>query len=316
MKAQKIVIPEAGRAEVREVDVPEPGPGEVQVRCVANGICMYEVSMFAGREPVLPSGSSYGHEGVGQVIRLGQGAKGVSEGDWVICGPWVSVQNVPAAGLARFSRPPVDPAVAIAEPAWCVVIAAPHYEISPGDRVLLLGAGYMGLLNVQMLAHYPLAELVVTDVKQANLDLAREFGATEVIRSDTDEGRARLEALKQDRFDCVIEAAGVAETLQAAAELTRPGGRLSIFAWHHQPRTLNLTPWHLGGLKVLNTAPGIGTDSRLNHAQRAIRLMERGIIQMTKLVTHRFPASAAQDAMEVSRAREEGYIKGVFLFED
>jgi L-iditol 2-dehydrogenase len=315
MKARQIVIPEPGRTEVREIDVPEPGPNEVQVRCVANGICMYEVSMFAGTEPLLPAGSSYGHEGVGQVIKIGRDVRDVAEGDWVICGPWVSVQNVPAAGLARFSKPPADPALAIAEPAWCVVIAAPHYEISPGDRVLLLGAGYMGLLNVQMLAHYPLAELVVTDVKRANLDLAREFGASEVIRSDTDEGHARLDALKQDRFDCVIEAAGVAETLQSAGELTRTGGRLCLFAWHHQPRTIYMTPWHLGGFKILSTAPGIGTDSNLNHAQRAIRLMERGMIDMTKLVTHRFPASDAQEAMEISTAREGGYIKGVFLFE-
>ena len=316
MKAQQIHIPEAGRAELREIDVPDPGPDEVQVQCVVNGICMYEVSMFAGIEPLLPSGSSYGHEGIGRVTKLGGNVKNVREGDWLLCGPWVSVQNVPAAGVATFSKPPDDPTVAIAEPAWCVVIAAPHYEISPGDRVLLMGAGYMGLLNVQMLAHYPLADLVVTDVKQANLDLAREFGATEIIRADTNDGRARLEELRADPFDCVIEAAGVAETLQSAADLTRVGGRLALFAWHHQPRTLNLTPWHMQGLKILSTAPGIGKDSALDHARRAIRLIENGTFDQTKLITHRFRAADAQEAMEVSTARAGDYIKGVFLFED
>lgn len=59
----------------------------------------------------------------------------------------------------------------------------------PGDRVLVLGAGYMGLLNVIGLAHSPVSELVVTDIKEKNLELARSFGATHIINSGTDQGR-------------------------------------------------------------------------------------------------------------------------------
>ena len=160
-----------------------------------------------------------------------------------------------------------------------------------------------------------LTEFVVTDVKQSNLDLAREYGATEVINTGTPEGKARLEALKAKPFDLVIEAAGVAETIQMAASLTRPGGRVAVFAWHHTPRSLDLGLWHMRGLKVLNTAPGIGTDRKVSHMERAARLLERGVFNLSKLVTHRHPVSKVQEAMELSARRPEGYIKGVLTFE-
>jgi threonine dehydrogenase-like Zn-dependent dehydrogenase len=113
----------------------------------------------------------------------------------------------------------------------------------------------------------------------------------------------------------VIEAAGVAETIQMAASLTRPGGRVAVFAWHHAPRSLDLGLWHMRGLKVLNTAPGIGTDRKVLHMERAARLLERGVFNLSKLVTHRHPVSKVQEAMELSARRPEGYIKGVLTFE-
>ncbi len=312
MPAQVVEFTAPFVAEIKEIDLPDPQPHEIQIRTVANGICMAEVSTFNGAEPHYPSAA--GHEGVGVVTKVGSAVTDLKEGDWVATGRWATAQNLPAAGLARLSAPPPDPGIFLIEPCACVVTALYSYDLTAGDRVLLLGAGFMGLLNVQALARCPLAELVVTDVKAENLALAQEFGATEVINVGTPEGQARLEELKSQPFDLVIEAAGVESTLQVAGSLTRPGGRLSVFAWHHQPRTVDFGLWHMRGLKVLNSAPGIGRDHNINNMQRAVALLERGVFDLSKLVTHRHPFEEVQAAMELAAARPADYIKGVLLF--
>jgi len=315
MKAQSVYFVRRGKAELREVEVPDPSPDEVQVRCLANGICMGEVATFTGLEPrEFPT--AVGHEGIGVVTKVGSNVRSLQEGDYVDCRSWTSIQNLAASSVARFFAPPSDPACYIVEPPACVVIALKTYEISPGDRALVLGAGYMGLLNVQALAHCPLAELVVTDIKPRNLELARQFGATEAIRAGTPEGRARLGELKERPFDLVVEAAGVPETVDVAGSLTRMGGRLAIFAWHHERRRLDLGLWHMRGLRVLNSAPMIsGVGHTPDSMGRAIRLLERGIFDQSELITHRHPAADVQEAMELAAERPEEYIKGVLLFE-
>ena len=176
MKSYAVYFVAVGQAELHEIDVEDPQPDEVQVRCVVNGICMGEVSKFKGLDPDWYSFPLIvGHEGIGVVTKVGREVENLAEGDYVVCGPWVADRNYRAAPLIKFTAPPDDPALFIAEPPSCVAGALYTYDITPGDRVLLLGAGYMGLLNVQGLAHYPLQELVVTDLKLENLELARSF---------------------------------------------------------------------------------------------------------------------------------------------
>jgi L-iditol 2-dehydrogenase len=314
MKAEAVFFTRPGKAEIREWDCPDPSPGQVQVRCVANGICMGEVSLFTGRQHGVDYPRAVGHEGVGMVTKVPHGITHLKEGDFVDCFGWSSIQNLDAWRVNKFRRPPVDPAVCIVEPASCVVTALHSYEITPGDRVLLLGAGYMGLLNVQGLGRYPLQDLVVVDIKARNLALASEFGATETVQPGTPDGDERMRQLISEPFDLVVEAAAAACTLQQAGDYCRQGGRLAIFAWHHEPRAVNMTTWHLKGLTVLNSAPGIGTDFNLNSMGRAVRLIERGVFDMHRLITHRHSFTEAQEAMELAAERPEGYIKGVLMF--
>ncbi|MBD3420874.1 MAG: zinc-binding dehydrogenase [Chitinivibrionales bacterium] len=317
MQAQWIYFTDKGVAEIREVDVGDPKADEIQVKCIANGICMGEVSLFTGMEthrfplPLVP-----GHEGIGRVTRIGSEVTEVKEGDYVVCRQWATLMNVKAGGAVRFAKRPADPSIAVAEPVDCVVGALYSFEIMPGDRVLLMGAGFMGLLNVQGLRACPIAELVVTDVKQPNLDLAAEFGATKVINTALAEGREELDSYRERKFDLVIEAAGVEPTLKLAGQLTRVGGRIGLFAWHHTPRPLDLGEWHMGGYKVLNASPMISTDRAVSTMERAVRLIECGTFDLSKLITHRHHYTRVQEAMELAVDRRAGYIKGVLLFDE
>jgi threonine dehydrogenase-like Zn-dependent dehydrogenase len=314
LKGHEIVFTGLRQTEIRPIVVNDPDYGEVQVRTLANGICMFEVSLFTGAEPTgFPR--EVGHEGVGVIEKVGKGVTHLKEGDVVTCGKWRTVQNAPAGSARLIPGLPADPGTFLVEPANCVVIAVRSYDMVPGDRVLVLGAGYMGLLNVQLLGHCPLAELIVVDVKPRNLEIARTFGATEVVNAATPGGQARLKELQKEPLDLVVEAAGAAATLSQATELVRPGGKLGIFAWHHAPRSVDLSIWHMRGLRVMNCAPSIGRDRNEETWDRAIRLMKRGIFDMTPLVTHRHPADDVQAAMELAAERPADYIKGVLSFQ-
>jgi threonine dehydrogenase-like Zn-dependent dehydrogenase len=314
VNAYEIVFTGLRESQIRPIVVDDPGPGEVQVKTMANGICMFEVSLFTGAEPTgFPR--EVGHEGIGVVEKVGKGVSRLKEGDIVTCGKWRSHQNASAANVHPIPNPPADPGTFLVEPANCVVIAVRSFDIVPGDRVLVLGAGYMGLLNVQLLGRCPLAELVVADVKPRNLQLAQQFGATEVINAGTAAGQARLEALEKQPFDLVVEAAGAAATVSQATRLVRTGGKLGIFAWHHEPRPVDLGLWHTRGIRVMNSAPGIGRDRNEETWERAIRLLERGIFDMAPLVTKRHVATDVQAAMELAAERPADYIKGVLTFQ-
>ncbi len=314
MNAKAVYFTEPGRAELREIDIADPGDDQVQVRCVANGICMGEVSLFTGVETHRwPLPRIVGHEGIGVVTKVGRGVTTHREGDWVVCREWATLWNRSARAAPRLARPPADPSTFLAEPCECATVALAVAGIQPGDRVAVIGAGFMGVLCLQGLARCPLAELVACDTRPAVLDIARPW-TTDTVLWNTPAAEQLMR--RRGSFDLVLECSGASPALATASALVRDGGRLMIFAWHHKPLPIDLGDWHLRGLQVINAGPAVVTDSRLDYLARAVTLMERGVFDLTPLITHRHSAVDVQQAMENAVSRPEGYIKGVLLFED
>ncbi len=303
------------KIELREEEIAGPGPDEVQVQCLANGICAGDIFLFGhnggGRDY---SPQRIGHEGVGVVTARGANVSSVKEGDFVQCFHWAKYSNIPLPKLVRFRQKPGVPVEALIEPPSCAVSAYHEYHIEPGDRALVIGAGYMGLLNVQLLANSPLSELVVCDLKKRNLELAAEFGATETVELGSEDGNQKLEEYKKKPFDLVIECAGSDPALQTASELVKVGVCLAIFSWHHAPRALDIGRWHLLGLRVANASPMIAARRNFPAYERTAWLLESGVFNQQKLITHRFHIEDVQKAMEQTLTRDDSFIKGAFLF--
>ena len=321
MKTEAILLTDDRKVELREIDIPEIADDEILVECEANGVCMLEVSQFTGAERF---GYPFplGHEGIGRVIQIGKNVKRVREGDTVHCNSWSRRQIIRESAVKLFETRPEDVATALVEPVSCIVSALFSYNIMPGDRVIVLGAGYMGLLNIIGLAHSPISELVVTDLRDSNLKVAQSLGATRIINGATDQGRSEIEALSrvgplgpEGSFDLVVECAGTQETVDLATRLTRRGGRLAIFSWHHKARNVDLRAWHIGGFTVINASPQNSTDRSVNTFQRAIQLIECGMFDQSQLITHRHSYREAQEALELAAEKPDGYIKGVLLFD-
>ncbi len=314
MKTESVHFVAARKVEVREIEVNDPKPHEVQVLCKAGGISAADVALFTetARRPYPFVG---GHEGIGQVIRAGSDVKSVRPGEYVTCAAWQKLQNVDASRAHKIPGEPEDPALWLVEPVACVVNALHDADVQPGDRAIVLGAGFMGLTITQLLSRYPVYELIAADLKPQNLTLATQFGATETVNTSTKDGEARLKALAGESFDLVIETADAQQTLDLATQLVRRGGRLCIFSWHHAPRQVDVGTWHAKGLRVLNANPAMAGDSaQAANFERAVRCMWRGLIDLKPLVTHRHKFAEAQAALELAARKPDGYIKGALTF--
>ncbi|WP_329427608.1 zinc-binding dehydrogenase [Streptosporangium sp. NBC_01495] len=270
-----------GALEVRDVPEPVAGPGTVLVRVHTVGVCGSDIHMWHNTQSksskgVLPI--TLGHESAGVVAAVGDGVTGWSIGDRVVCETAASICGV--CGLCRSGRYNLCPwregyglkrdgAMAeyvVAEPRVlhripdnvsfetasmtepyavaynAVVERAP---VSPGDLVVVQGAGTIGILALQMAILRGAATTVVlgTEIDTHRLEQARRLGADHVVdisRQDPAEAISRL----HDGLgaDLVVDATGVSAALKQSMELVRPAGAIAKVGWGPQPLGFTLDP--------------------------------------------------------------------------
>lgn len=320
MKSKAVCFVAPKKVEIREIDVPLPERGEVMVRIKACGVCQGDVSTFLNIRDVPHVFPSFqGHEGVGVVEKVGPQVKNITPGDIVATlwgggggGHFSQYVTLPEDYVAKISIQVEKFEHWIVEPVADVVNAIDFTGSSPGDRIAVVGCGFMGLLWIQGLKHTLAKEVMAIEVDPQRLRLAHKFGADIVFNSKQE--KHKLRELYEGKVDTVVEVAGVQETLDLATNLARIGGTLTIFAWHHDPRLIrNPGRWHLKGLKVLNATPFMSPNFA-EVFQRTVPLLEKKIFDLKPLVTHILPYTDAQKMLEIASKKEEQYIKGVLLF--
>ncbi len=295
----------------------DPGPDEVETRAILGAVCTHEVSLYLGdlthpRYPMIP-----GHEAVHVVTRVGKNVRHLKEGDYAACcwymGQWSEKVIGPAATAYKLPDRIDDPANWVIEPAASVVNALCYMDIKPGAKVLLIGAGFMGLLITQLLHGYPLQEFVAADLKPFNLQKARECGAYEVIRPLED---GSLEGYEPGHFDAVIECTGSQSGLDTAVRMAGMAGGIYLFGWHRKPRVLDFRLGHLRGQRLIHTSPAIDEGRAYErYWPTTIRLFERGAFDLSKLMTHKYRAGDIKRCMEDSVARKDGFLKSAFYLQ-
>lgn len=306
--------------ELREMDIPDPGPGEVAVAMEVCGICGWDVLAFNGR---FARYHSYpfcaGHEGVGRIIRTGEKVHSVKTGQRVAMqelpigtpgGPLMArhaIRSERQVAVIPEGKTPVTQWVV--EPVVCVVNGILYSGIQPGDSVALIGAGYMGLLFVQGLARSLIGSVTAFDIDDRRLELARKLGAQHTVNTKNRQVPKELER----RFDVVIETAGNADAMKIATTILRPGGILENFAWHHHEHTFDLDDWHTNGWRILNIQPGMNPHFG-DLYPRTIALMANGTFSNESLVTHTEKVERAKDIYTAAAERTGGYLKGVVIF--
>jgi 2-desacetyl-2-hydroxyethyl bacteriochlorophyllide A dehydrogenase len=305
--------------ELREMDIPDPGPNDVAVAMEACGICGWDVLAFSGR---FAKFHAYpfcaGHEGIGRIAQVGEKVRSLKKGQRVALqelpigttgGPLMARHAIRADSQVAVIPESATPThLWIVEPAVCIVNGIVYSGIQPGDSVALIGAGYMGLLFVQGLVRCLPGSVTVFDINDKRLELARELGATETVNT-----KGPLPTALERHFDVVIETAGTPESLRTALGIVRAGGIVQNFAWNHHEISFDLDTWHTNGLRIMNIQPGMNPHF-FDLYPRTITLMANGTISNARLVTHTEKVERAKDLYTIAADRTGGYLKGVITF--
>ncbi len=310
-----------------ELPVPRPGRGEVLVRLLACGVCHTDVHIRNGSvapaDPLRPL--VLGHEGVGRVVALGDGADPTLWGALVGL-PWIhdtcgtcreclsgyesfcpnqrangfSVQGAYAEyalANARFAaRLPGDADPVVTAPLLCAGLTAygsiKRARLSPGSRVAIFGCGGLGQYALQI-ARRAGAEVFAVDVSDEKLALARRFGAHATFRAGPEAGRA-IEAT--GGVDAVVNFAPTPATWPAMVQAVRPLGRIVAAAIVPDPVQLNQEWLTLTGVEVTGTS--VGTRLEL---ESLLRLHARDPLSADVIPVRLSDADAALDALERGR---------------
>lgn len=297
-----------GTIELLAVDITDPAEGEVQVQSGACGICSWDIATARYGKKMHPMAPP-GHEGVGYVTKVGKGVTGLQEGDRVAGGGFATLRNLAAQRVYKIPDSPLADEYWIVEPVSCAVTGLDHCRLQPGDRVAVIGAGFMGLLILQGLLHMPTDQLVAIDINDARLQLAQQLGVPESFNSATSDRADLVATLKAREFDVVVDTSGSQAGLDLATDIIKRGGLINLFGWlKGQSATFDPTKWHLGGFTVVNSAP----SSKLRDPfPPAIRLIHQGIIDLRPLVTHVAPLDHYPDLMQKIVHGDPSYVKGV-----
>lgn len=331
---------------VPEAEILEPT--DVLVRVSAAGICGSDLHPYFGRERGLDPGTVMGHELLGEIVETGGEVRAFSVGDRVVapfstsCGAcfycragltarcvrgqlfgWVQEGRGLHGAQAELARVPLADGTLVAVPegldeavallagdilstaAFGVDLAG----VGPGDLVVVVGCGPVGLLTILAALERDAREVVAVDRVASRLEVAERFGA---VPADFERGDPL--ALVHERSegrgaDAAIEAVGTPEATRLAADLLRPGGSLAAVGVHTEPH-LALAPAEIYD-RNLRYASGRCSARRYMPASLELAMRDRKLI--ATLISHRLPLSQGVDAYRRFAAREPGWNKVVLL---
>ena len=309
MKVKNVRYTAGGGAELVDIDVDDPGPGEVQVEVAACGICAWDIQTFrAGGDS--PSAAPPGHEGVGYVSKLGPGVQGIEIGQRVVGGGFARLRNTRARSLYRIPDSELADEHWVVEPVSCVVTGMDVCRLRAGERLAMVGCGFMGLMMLQGLAGVGADQMIALDIDDDRLQLALDMGAGEAHNVTADSFDDVRNDLSGRGIDVVVDTSGSQQGLDLATDIVKRAGLINLFGWSKGDTAgFNPSVWHGKALTIVNSSPAA---QHRDPFPPAIRLLEKGTIDLRPLVTHVIPIADYPVFMQgVTRGGVDGYIKGV-----
>jgi L-iditol 2-dehydrogenase len=320
------VMKGVGELRVEERAVPEPRPGEVLVEVASVGVCGSDVHFFEhgriGLDVVQPP-HVLGHEVAGRVVAHGDLVPGPAIGARVAVEPSRPCGTCRVCRIGRynlcpdmryFSAPPMDgafaryvtapasfafevpdsvsdDAAALIEPVSVVLYAGRRTGIRAGDRILIAGAGPIGLLMAQVARAMGATRVIVTDTNARRLALAAETGATDTV--DVSKTRPQDAVPEVDAF---IECSGNPAALTSGIECVRRAGRATVIGM--SPEQTAEVPMAVMQAREIDLVP---TFRFANVYDAAIELVASGAVDPTAIVTGHFKLEETERALRAGR---------------
>ncbi len=305
-------------------------PTDAIVRVDTTTICGTDLHILKGDVPETTPGTILGHEAVGTVQEVGAAVTTVAPGDRVLLscvsacgrcrfckegrygqclggGGWIFGHTTNGV-QAEYARVPfadnstyrVPEELSDEQVLFLADILPTSYEVgvlngsvSPGDTVAIVGAGPIGLAAILTARLYTPGRIVAIDLAESRLESARRFGADTTIDNSEEDAVARVMELTDGLgADVAMEAVGVPETFELAADLIRPGGCVANIGVHGKPAAL-----HLERLWIRDVTVTTGLVDTFSIPQ-LMRLIASGRLDPSLFATHRFALSDTMAAYD------------------
>ena len=306
-------------------------PTDAIVEIDTTTICGTDLHILKGDVPTVTDGRTLGHEAVGTVVETGSGVEDIQQDDKVLvscisacgrckyCRRGLQSQCLSGGGWilghlvdgtqAEYVRTPfadtslykVPEGLSDEQVLFLADILPTGFEIGvlnggvkPGDTVVVVGAGPVGLAAIITAKLYGPGRIVAVDLDNSRLERAQEFGADVTINNSSENAVERVQEMTDGLgADVVMEAVGVPATFELCTELVCPGGRVANIGVHGEPATLHLeTLW----IKSITITTGlVDAYSTLT----LLKLVSEGRLDPTGLTTHRFELNEIMEAYDV-----------------
>lgn len=339
MKA--IAIKEPYQISLIDIEKPVPGPGEALLRVLYCGICGADVASFTGNQPFTTYPRIPGHEFSAQIVSVPDNEAGLKPGDVVTCNPYFNcgtcyscrrgivnacVDNQ-TMGVQRdgafceYITMPVERIIpgkgltaqqlALIEPFSISQHALSRCEIRPGDNLLIIGAGPIGLFAL-LAAKAKGAVVTVCDMLDGRLEKAKKLGADHIVNVSAADSHDRLAACADNQgFDVCVEACGRSETFLSCIDLAATGARIILIGNGKTETTFLHSILLKKELNVFGSRNAMTTDFKA-----LIDLVAAGKADVTELVSAVYPAENAADAFNALTHNDGSLTKVLLRFSD
>jgi L-iditol 2-dehydrogenase len=325
---------------IEEVRTPVPGPDELLIRVKASAVCGSDLKAYEGKHPLIKPPIILGHEFSGVITAKGSAVEGCQTGQRVVVEPsfacgrcffcekqaYYLCQDLKQLGhqlpgsfaeytvaKAQFAYPLPEAVsfetAALTQPLAISIHAIDRASVKEGQSVVILGAGAIGLLLLQVARHRG-ARLFVSDIVNFKLEKAKALGAEKVAKGSSldlvDQIRAWTGGLGAD---VVIEAVGSSATIrQAFSAVRRAGTVLLLGITGHEKEEVDLGRATMDELNLLGTVRYGRKDF-----PRAIEMIHRGAVDLDTIILKRFALSDTPKVFEEMLRFPESALKSVMI---
>lgn len=328
-------------------NVPDPtiiDQTDAIVRVSVTTICGTDLHILKGDVPETTDGRILGHEAVGIVESVGSAVTSVKPGDRVLVscvsacgrcrycrearfgqclggGGWIlghtidgtqaELVRVPFADTSTYLVPEglEDEAVLMLADILPTAyeVGVTNGAVRPGDTVVIVGAGPIGLAAISAAKLFNPAHIVSVDLADSRLEAAKQFGADITVNSSREDVEQVVKKLTDGLgADVAIEAVGIAETFELCTRLIRAGGHVANIGVHGKPATLHLEELWIRNVTI--TTGLVDTSS----TPTLLKLVRSGQLDTARFITHRFEMSQVMEAYDTfARAADTGALKVV-----
>lgn len=330
---------------VEEIPLPKCPKKGVLVKLLGSMICGSDIKIYKNGHQAINPPHITGHESCGKIIELGDvddnykigdrvtiqtsipcgKCKNCHKGHFNICENLLGIsQNYPgvfaeyvaipeqAMNMGNLIKVPenlCDEEVCMSEPLACVINGQEQIDIQPGEQVLVIGAGPIGILHSELAKVSGAGRIMIADISATRLEMAKKFGYSDYINTSERSLVEEVLSLTNGRgVDVAIVTAPAREPMEQAVQVLDFRGRLSLFGSlvkGNSTISIDSRPVHYKELRIIGAS-----SSGTIHMKKALSILETGAINTKDIVSHRLPLDKIVEGITMA---SEGKALKVFL---